>query len=86
MISLELPHISVLSKVDLVLDRKRLNKFLNLEYGERYVDLDDESHLEQMKMNKGEVEIDDYDQRTKFDQKYEIMTQKIKEIVNFFLI
>lgn len=94
MLSLGLPHLTILSKCDLVDDKKQLDNFLNLEYDHKVVDLSDESHIKAFNRHKGDVDkiFDDPEvkakgvdhpknQKIKFNEKYERLSQKIKEIV-----
>lgn len=100
MLSLGLPHLTVLSKCDLVEDKEQLENFLNLEYRNKVVDLSDESHIEAFNKHKGDVDkvFDDpqvkakgvnhpKNQQIKFDEKYQKLSMKIKDIVmNYNLV
>ena len=97
MISLELPHITVLSKCDLVEDKKILKKYLKLDYGKKIVDAGDEEHIQQYHELNGDTDKIDFgklnDQKElgrdanymvkdKFNNKYRKLTEKIIGIVN----
>ena len=97
MISLELPHITVLSKCDLVQDKKVQKKYLKLEYSKKYVDADDVRHIHAFNRAGGNVDEMDMDSIHKednekdqtellshFSNKYSRLTQKIKELVNIY--
>ena len=97
MISLELPAITVLSKCDLVDDKKVLKKYLKLDYGKAIVDCGDDEHIKQFHAANGNVDKIDFDKmnkdkelqqdanymvKDKFNSKYKKLTEKIIEIVN----
>lgn len=94
MLSLGLPHLTVLSKCDMVEDKEQLDLFLNLEFDKKVVDLSDESHIMAFTRYKGDVDkvFDDpivkskgenhpKNQKISFGEKYKKLSQKIKEIV-----
>lgn len=86
MVSLGLPHITVLSKCDLVEDKSHLKKYLNLEYRKKIVDLDDDSHIKALLANKGDV---DKALPTKpvakfFSEKYLKLSEKLREVVESY--
>jgi hypothetical protein len=93
MLSLGLPHLTVLSKCDLFEDKEKLELFLNLEYNQKVVDLGDDSHIRAFNKHKGNVDaiFEDPDvkkedehprhQKIKFNEKYEKLSQRIRGIV-----
>ena len=80
MMSLELPHISVLSKCDLVSDKYNLSKYLNAEYRQKKVDFDDISHLKPENLKRIAEQEDK--PPTRFDRRFEHLTDRIRTIVN----
>lgn len=95
MMSLALPHITVLSKCDLYPDKDMLESFLNMDNTPITgpVDLEDESHIRSFKKNDGDVEkaFEDIavknsktavqNQKINFPKKYQKLSQSIKQIV-----
>ena len=95
MMSLGLPHITVLSKCDLYQDKEKLDSFLSLDNTPLSgpVDLEDESHIKAFNKHKGDVDkvFDDptvknsktevQNQRINFPKKYERLSNNIKQIV-----
>ena len=97
MISLELPHLTVLSKCDLVDDKKVLKRYVKLEYGKTFVDAGDDEHIKAFHAVGGDVDKIDfksldekkafekdqnYSVKDKFNEKYKVLTDKIKDIVH----
>ena len=95
MLSLGLPHLTVLSKCDLFPDKAQLEAFLNLEYRTKPVDFDDDEHIKAFNKYNGDVDAifddpkvrekgadDPKNQVIKFNEKYEKLSLRIKEIVN----
>jgi len=89
MMSLGLPHITVLSKCDLVEDKSHLDRYLNLEYKERLVDLEDDSHIKLLQQNKGDIDST-FKQPANpqfFSEKYLKLSERLREIVdNYSLV
>lgn len=77
MMNLELPHVTVLSKCDLVEDKQNLSKYLNADYKQKKVDFYDLSHMEQFRKEAEEVPVP----KSRFDLKFHNLSQKIKQIV-----
>lgn len=78
MMNLELPHITVLSKCDLVQDKTNLSRYLNTEYKQKKVDFDDISHIEQFRVESEKPA----EPQSKFELKFYNLSQKIKQIVD----
>lgn len=76
MMSLELPHLTVLSKCDLVEDKVNLSKFLNADYKQKRVNFDDVSHIEKFRLETQEPE-----KESRFGARFQKLTQSIKQIV-----
>ena len=76
MMSLELPHLTVLSKCDLVEDKSSLSKFLNAEYRQKRVNFDDVSHIEKLRLEDAQPEQD-----SRFTARFQKLTSCIKQIV-----
>jgi len=95
MMSLSLPHITVLSKCDLYPDKEMLENFLTMDNTPLTgpVDLEDEAHIRSFKKNEGDVEktFDDIsvrnskteiqNQKINFPKKYQNLSKSIKQIV-----
>ena len=97
MVSLELPHITVLSKCDLVDDKKVQKRYTKQQYGKNYVDAGDEEHIKAYHEANGKVDNINFDKldeekqlkqdanyavNDKFNDKYKRLTDKIRDIVN----
>lgn len=89
-----MPHITVLSKCDLVDDKKLLKKYCKLEYGKTYIDAGDDEHIKAFHAAEGKVENMDwekldkdgmlkqdvnYEVGSRFSQKYTKLTERIKD-------
>lgn len=97
MISLELPHVTVQSKCDLVDDKDLLKKYLKLNYAKKIVDTDDLGHINAQQKANGNVDEIDWEKlnnpdnkpgliektwvSSKFTLKYKKLSEKIKDIV-----
>ena len=86
MMSLGLPHITVLSKCDLVEDKEHLEKYLAMEYKQRIVDLDDDAHIKALADNKGDVDKVFPSNREPqfFSKKFYKLSEKLREIVEAY--
>lgn len=89
-----MPHITVLSKCDLVEDKKLLKKYCKLEYGKTLIDAGDDEHIKAFHAAEGKVENMDwekldkdgmlkqdvnYEVGSRFSQKYTKLTERIKD-------
>lgn len=83
MMSLELPHITVLSKCDLIEDKRNLSRFLNADYKQKKVDFTDISHLAAFQAEQNRKEEPEK-KKTKFEKKYELLSERIQTIVEDF--
>lgn len=81
MMSLELPHLTVLSKCDLVEDKKNLSRFLNADYRQKKVDFDDISHIKAF----AEEQSGESNQ-TKFEKRYAGLSNRIRQIVRVMVL
>ena len=83
MMSLELPHLTVLSKCDLVEDKTNLSKFLNADYKQKKVDFDDISHIEEFR-NETQGGAKTGGEGSRFESRYKKLSNSIKQIVEDF--
>ena len=95
MMSLGLPHITVLSKCDLYPDKEMLESFLSMDNTPLSgpVDLEDEAHIRSFRQNQGDIEktfddaslknskIEMESQKISFPRKYQNLSKSIRQIV-----
>ena len=86
MMSLGLPHITVLSKCDLVEDKMHLEKYLAMEYKQRIVDLDDDAHIKSLADNKGDIDkVFPHEREPQFfSKKFYRLSERLREIVEAY--